>query len=479
LILIILLFFSLIFEVPARVYPKILVVSEVFVREQQDEDVVVLMVMMTGRGRCSQHFHFFLHALTDLTLPQTIAVQLPCCFQRKVFETMADVETEQPEKAAKGTVHAFDPEEFNPLDNAGVEDTSWGEVCRTCCCHSPAVWAGIIFRLFWVAFFLYFFIVGLTYLGDGAQVLTGCTSGALFSDDMNPISGLMVGILATVCLQSSSTTTSIIVSLVGAGAIGVEAAIYMVMGANIGTSVTNTIVAMGQMGDGDQLERAFAGATIHDMFNFLTVAVLLPVEVATNMLYCLTEAMVKNAQTTDGDSRESFIKKIVSPLTAAILIPNKSLVTKVAQGTPCEEFYPTECEDPSNPTKATCSKIGLINCDKEEGVPCPQLFQAGALRNDDELGGFVVFLVGIVMLFICLGGLVYVLQQMLLGASTRIIYKATDINGYVAMVLGCLITMAVQSSSITTSVLTPLVGMGLIRLEQMFPMTLGANIGTT
>jgi sodium-dependent phosphate cotransporter len=68
---------------------------------------------------------------------------------------------------------------------------------------------------------------------------------------------------------------------------------------------------------------------------------------------------------------------------------------------------------------------------------------------------------------------------MLLGTSTRIIYKATNINGYLAMLLGAGITILVQSSSITTSVLTPLVGMGVLRLEQMFPLTLGANIGTT
>ena len=68
---------------------------------------------------------------------------------------------------------------------------------------------------------------------------------------------------------------------------------------------------------------------------------------------------------------------------------------------------------------------------------------------------------------------------MLLGGSERIIKKATAINGYVSMAIGCGITMAVQSSSVTTSVLTPIVGVGLISVEQMYPLTLGANIGTT
>jgi len=57
--------------------------------------------------------------------------------------------------------------------------------------------------------------------------------------------------------------------------------------------------------------------------------------------------------------------------------------------------------------------------------------------------------------------------------------NATNINGYIAIVIGAGITMIVQSSSITTSTLTPLVGMGALRLEQMLPLTLGANIGTT
>lgn len=95
------------------------------------------------------------------------------------------------------------------------------------------------------------------------------------------------------------------------------------------------------------------------------------------------------------------------------------------------------------------------------------------------MAGLLAFFIGIVILFICLAGLVWVLQRSLLTASTRIIHKATDINGYVAMTIGAGLTVAVQSSSITTSTLTPLVGLDVLQLEQMFPLTLGANIGTT
>ena len=71
----------------------------------------------------------------------------------------------------------------------------------------------------------------------------GCTAGEMFSSISNPIAGLMVGVLATVLVQSSSTSTSIVVALVGSSVIDVETAIPIVMGANIGTSVTSTIVS--------------------------------------------------------------------------------------------------------------------------------------------------------------------------------------------------------------------------------------------
>ena len=53
------------------------------------------------------------------------------------------------------------------------------------------------------------------------------------------------------------------------------------------------------------------------------------------------------------------------------------------------------------------------------------------------------------------------------------------LSGYAAIGVGFAITIAVQSSSITTSALTPLVGVGVIKLERMYPTVLGANIGTT
>mmetsp|Transcript_7508 Transcript_7508/g.9791 ORF Transcript_7508/g.9791 Transcript_7508/m.9791 type:complete len:599 (-) Transcript_7508:119-1915(-) len=377
-----------------------------------------------------------------------------------------------------GSTH-FGDTDFSVADEYG--DATWGEVCRTCCCHTPVEWAWLSLGIVGVLFLLYFFLFGLDLLGTGAKVMSGCTAGELFGDDTNPIAGLMVGILATVLLQSSSTTTSIIVSLVGeGGAVSVNQGIYMVMGANIGTSVTNTIVAMGQMGDGDQLERAFAGATVHDMFNFMAVAILLPLEVITGYLNHLTAAMVKNASTKEGEKWEGPVKKLVSPLGKRVIIANKKVTKAIANGEKtCSDFYPMNCEGSGDPTYKSCGgNFGLIACDKD-GNFCPAFFSEDASASDDKVSGGVIFFISIIILFTCLLGIVFILQKMLLGMSTRIIYKATDVNGYLAMCIGAGVTMVVQSSSITTSTLTPLVGMGALRLEQMFPLTLGANIGTT
>lgn len=237
---------------------------------------------------------------------------------------VSDTEKEKPvgdDENARRSVH-FGDEDFD-LSAADYDDVTWTEVCRTCCCHTPKEWGFIFVGLCVVCGMLYIFLLGLELLSTSAQCLTGCVAGNIFQD-ANPVAAVIIGMIATVLLQSSSTTTSIIVSLVGSG-LDVQAAIYMVMGANIGTSVTNTVVAMGQMGDGDQLERAFSGATVHDMFNFLSVAVLLPVEVVTGYLYHLTAAMTPD-EVPDGESWRSPFRTMTDPIVDAIIIRNRRLM---------------------------------------------------------------------------------------------------------------------------------------------------------
>ncbi len=371
----------------------------------------------------------------------------------------SDTDKDLIHKPKKNPVHFGDAIDDIDPDLEALADATWNDVFVACCVHTQEEWAWIGFGILCVATLLYFFMVSLDMMGSSAKVLTGCSAGGMFGDDANPITGLMIGLISTAMLHSSSTTTSIIVSLVGNG-ITLEQGIYMMMGANIGTTITNAMVAIGQMGDPDQLERAFGGAVVHDIYNYLSVVIMLPLELATGFLRHLSGAMVKNAESNEGSDQSTWagpIKKYVSPIGERVIKSNSKLIVAVGDGSgTCTEgggFYPILCE-PGEPTYAKCKQVGLISCRKETGR-CPIFFQPDATVKDDQISGGVVMVLSIGMLFICLLFLVYVLNRLLMGLSIRIIYKATNVNGYLSIIMGTGLTMLVQSSTVVTSVLTP------------------------
>jgi sodium-dependent phosphate cotransporter len=257
----------------------------------------------------------------------------------------------------------FHIEELGYLEEA--ERASFPEVVMACCFHSLEDWSLIIGGIVLLMGCLYFFLFGLALLGDSAQVMAGCRAGELFNNESNPLSSLMTGILATVLMQSSSTTTGVIVSLVEAKVLDIEHGIYLVMGANIGTSVTSTIVSLAHIRNIDQLERAFSAGTLHDMFNFMTVAILFPLEVATGYLKAVTGALVDGAETNQRkDPWEGPVKRYVSPFSKKLIISNKKLIQGIANGAECSDFYPVQCDEGLAPSYDTC-KTGLIGCNKK------------------------------------------------------------------------------------------------------------------
>ena len=131
---------------------------------------------------------------------------------------------------------------------------------------------------------LYLFLVGVKMLEGGVKLLGSDTAGGLFDGITSPLAALFVGVLATVLVQSSSVTTATIVGLVAAGQLPIEIAVYMIMGANIGTTVTNTIVSLAHARKSEEFKLAFTAATMHDFFNIIVVAIFLPLEVATGFL---------------------------------------------------------------------------------------------------------------------------------------------------------------------------------------------------
>jgi sodium-dependent phosphate cotransporter len=321
-------------------------------------------------------------------------------------------------------------------DDQEEMDATWHEVFMACCCHTATGWAYIGIVIVMILCFLYFFMFGLDMLSASFQVVSGCSAGSLLGSDTNPLASVLIGIVATALLQSSSTTTSIVVAMCGSG-LDVHAGIYIVMGANIGTSVTSMLVSLTHMGDGEELERAFAGSALYYLFNIMTAVVLLPLEVGTQYLYRLTKAMLPGDMNESGeDTWNSPIKAIVSPLTKRIIIANKALVTEISTGESqsCDEYYPVTCEGGVE-SYETCKKVGMIGCDSATGK-CPAFFQDGATKPDDMVAGTVCLILAVFILCICLIGLVAVLQKVLFSASKRIIYKATKMNGILAILVG-------------------------------------------
>ncbi len=265
---------------------------------------------------------------------------------------------------------------------------------------------------------LYLFILSISLMGTAFKLFGSGFAEQLIATTSNPYVGLLIGILATSVIQSSSTTTSLVVGLVGAGALTISNAIPIVMGSNIGTSITNTIVSMGHVSRSNEFRRAFAGSTVHDFFNLITVFILFPLQLTTNFLGICSGWLSNVFQTFGG-------LKTVSPI---------KLITKPA--------------------------IAII-------------------ETVTGHSGIIILILSFVFLFLALRYLTVVLKGLILGRLEALfdeyIFK-TAIRGFV---FGIVMTVLVQSSSITTSIAVPLIGAGILTLEQIFPYTLGANIGTT
>lgn len=352
-----------------------------------------------------------------------------------------------------------------------------------------------------LASLLYLFLLGLDLMGNAFKGMSGKGVGDLLTSVDNPMAGISIGVLATVLLQSSSTTTSIIVTMVGADILDVVNAIPMVMGANIGTSVTNTIVAHGHILDRTEFMNGFMGATVHDAFNFCTVAVMLPLEIITQaigagLLFSVTDEL---ADLLVGESASTFkspVKVLVGPLSKAFISIDKNIIKGIAKGciacagpNGASDF----CKDDSRKDKAgNTIKKCVSRAQWESTYEDGRIIGGGFVKGMGDAAGSVLILV-ISLIFLCaaLYGIVRILHYLVLSsgrmesedgtetAFVRYTRKALRISPYLSMLVGMCMTILVQSSSITTSVLTPLVALQIISVEDMLPLTLGANIGTT
>lgn len=275
---------------------------------------------------------------------------------------------------------------------------------------------------------LYAFLVGVAFLEAGIAGLGEGFRDLLLREISRPIAGLFTGVVLTVAVQSSSVSTSTIVGLVGAGTISVELAVPMIMGANIGTTITNTLVSLGHLRRPDEFRHAFAAATMHDFFNVFTVALLLPLELATGALSRTAAALTEFLT-----GRTVGFEPGTSPIRAAVKLP-----------------------------------VGRL-----EDVLAASTLGARTVAA-------LLIVLALATILTTLTTITRTMRRMVAGSVERAMNRVVGTGGgAVGIVIGMLVTVAVQSSSITTSILVPLAAGGILAVRNAFPITLGANVGTT
>jgi sodium-dependent phosphate cotransporter len=269
---------------------------------------------------------------------------------------------------------------------------------------------------------LFIFLLALDLMISSLQHLGAAAAETIIMATSNPFTGLFIGLLVTAIIQSSSATTSMVVALVASGSISLEGAIPIIMGANIGTTITSTIISLGFITRKKEFRRAVAAGTYHDFFNILTALILFPLEYYYGFLSSLSEQIAN-----------TFFNQPIGPATKVSFLGGGlgSLVNMIVE---------------------------LID------------------------NGFVLVVLSFALLF---GSILFfrrVLSAML-GLQTQ--GQSTGVQRFFfqsplkSFGWGLVLTAAIRSSTITTSLVVPLVAKKVIRLNQGVPFILGANIGTT
>ena len=271
---------------------------------------------------------------------------------------------------------------------------------------------------------IYVLICAVSMIGSGFKAATGGQAQELFSFASNPYVGLVIGIVATALIQSSSTVTSLIVGMV-AGGLPVGIAIPMIMGSNVGTTVTNTLVSLGHVRDKSEFRRAFSAATVHDFFNLIAVAIFLPLEIMFGLL------------------------ERVSAWLATLLVGADSY------------------------------SMSDMNFMKALTKPFVNLVDGATGMLPGAMAGAAMVVIGLVLTFVAITYTGKLLKVLMVGKAKEVLHSAIGRGPVAGIASGALVTTFVQSSSTTTSLMVPLAGSGTFSLRQIYPFMLGANIGTT
>lgn len=232
------------------------------------------------------------------------------------------------------------------------------------------------------------------------------------------------------------------------------------------------------------------------MFNLLSVVIILPIEIITGYLYHMTNAMIQGMKLIEGNKahKKELLKKITKPFTKLFVQLDKKVILAWSQGSDAEgklSLVKKYCDKGKSMTSLKNVTVGNITMEtnvttKVYSQPCNFLFHDTGLSDTGV--GIIMLIIALFILCTCLVLIVKLLHSLLKGKIAVMIRKSFNsdfpkpfgfLTGYVALLVGAGMTILVQSSSIFTSAITPLVGMGVVSIERVYPLTLGSNIGTT
>ena len=279
---------------------------------------------------------------------------------------------------------------------------------------------GVLFWFFFVGAFLYAFLLSLELLSVSFGLLAGSIFDLIYKVTANPFSALGVGILATATIQSSTAVTSILVALVGAGSMSIENSLYVVMGANIGTTFTSSLVSISHLTNKKEFRKAFSAGVIHNLFNVFAVLVFLPLEYYFGFISKIASLLTSQSSFLIGDrpgSAGNVINSLVSPVAQRLASTGSSVI-----------FW--------------CA-------------------------------------IGLVMLFACIFLFRTFLKVIFIGDAEGYVNRVLFRGVWTTALIGAGITAFIHSSTVTTSLCVPLAATGKATTRKLFPFIIGANVGTT
>lgn len=264
------------------------------------------------------------------------------------------------------------------------------------------------------------FLLSIDMMGGAFKGIGQGTASYFMEATSNPFISLFIGLLVTALIQSSSTSTSMVVALVASGSLSLSNAIPIVLGANIGTTLTSTIVSLGYITKNKEFRKAISAGTIHDFFNIIMVCILFPLQYYYGVLTLLSQEIT------------------------TIIIPSTI----------------SEAEN-------------WLNIDLMITRPLSQIIINLINHN------LISLILSVIILFTSIKVLSRLIYKLLIGESQEKFKKYLFKDPLKTFGWGTIFTAGVQSSSVTTSLVVPFVATGKISLKKAFPLIMGANMGTT